>query len=492
MKRGAGAFALLFLAAAACRTEPVPFRVAIHSAPVGWDPHLQNESLTSALLANLYNGLTEYDEELRLRPALASSWTNPDERTWVFAIRPSVRFHDGRPLEARDVVASLERARRVEGSGLSSYLVEVESVRAADAATVVVTTFRPFAALLSKLSMVSIVPRDSPERIRAPIGTGSYRLVRADGARIEMAAATHGWRDGRPPAPLVFVVAPDPRERLRLLLAGEVDVAADLDEAAARALASSPCCAVLVRPGTTVEYLHLADGVAPFRDPRVREAVSLAIDRPAYVREAHGGMGRPVGQVAVPGVFGYAPDLVPPPRDLARARALLSEAGWPDGFEVELEHRPGRRADVLAAQLAGAGIRARPREVPWPDLYARLRRGEVGFYFGGLVSPTADASDFLDGYAHTRNEARGYGASNHGRYSSPRADALVEEASACFDLAARKGLLQEAMRVVAADAHFVPVAGLDQVFGAKRGVAFRPRLVLKLLGRDIAQGPAGR
>ena len=153
-------------------------RIAIHSAPQSFDPHLQNEVLTSAVLANLYDGLTEFDEESRIRPALAATWTNPDERTWVFRLRPGVRFHDGRPLTAEDVVFSLGRARNHPRTDLSSYLVEVESVKALDPLTVEVRTRRPFAALLVKLSPIQIVPRGSPETITEPVGTGSYRFLR--------------------------------------------------------------------------------------------------------------------------------------------------------------------------------------------------------------------------------------------------------------------------------------------------------------------------
>ncbi|HQN09241.1 MAG TPA: ABC transporter substrate-binding protein, partial [Thermoanaerobaculia bacterium] len=109
------------LVAGACR-KPVPVaRVAIHSAPLSFDPHLQNEIVTAAVLANLYDGLTEFDRESRLVPALAAEWTNPDERTWVFRLRKGVRFHDGRDLAAADVVFSLERARRHPRTGLASY-----------------------------------------------------------------------------------------------------------------------------------------------------------------------------------------------------------------------------------------------------------------------------------------------------------------------------------------------------------------------------------
>src|SRR5512138_2855164 len=110
---------------------------------------------------------------------------------------------------------------------------------------------------------------------------------------------------------------------------------------------------------------------------------------------------------------------------------------------------------------------------------------EVGFYFGGVVAYTAEASDVLDGFVHTRDDVRGYGSTNHSRYSSPRADALIERAGAELDLTRRRELLQEAMRVVMADLYLVPVAGLYEVYGVRRKVPFTPRLDRKLLGREM-------
>ncbi|MCL4810418.1 MAG: hypothetical protein KJ062_21865, partial [Thermoanaerobaculia bacterium] len=472
---------------AGCRKPSPSLNVAIHSAPVGMDPHLQNESLTVAVLANVFEALTEFDDELRIRPGLAESWRNPDGRTWRFSLRRGVRFHDGRPLEAEDVVFSLERASKHPGSGLASHLVQLETVRALDPRTVEIVTRRPFAALLERLTLVYVVPRDAPETIVEPVGTGPYRLAGNLGHQIRMVPAAGSWR-GEPSGPaLTFFVVPEPAERLRRLTSGEVDVAADLDESAVAVLRDSDCCREEVRPGSTVEYLHLAAFEPRFDDPRVREAVHLAIDRHRYVAEAHGGLGQPAGQLAVPGLFGYAPDLGASDRDVSRARALLAAAGYPGGFDVVLEHRTGRRADVLARMLAEAGIRAKPAEADWAELYGRLRRGEVGFYFGGVVAPTADSSDILDGYVHTRDGASGYGASNHSRYSNARADELIESASTSFSLVRRRELLQAAMRVVVEDRRFVPVAGLYQVYGVGKRVRFRPRLDLKLLGREISK-----
>ncbi|MRR12267.1 hypothetical protein EG835_07345, partial [bacterium] len=179
--RRLGVVLVVALAAAgpgSCRRPPLPIRIAIHSAPQSFDPHLQNEILTAAVLANIFDSLTEFDEESQIRPALAAEWTNPDARTWVFRLRPGVLFHDGRPLTAEDVVFSLARARKHPRTDLASYLVEVESVKALDPLTVEIRTRRPFAALLVKLSPIPIVPRGSPETITRPVGTGSYRFLK--------------------------------------------------------------------------------------------------------------------------------------------------------------------------------------------------------------------------------------------------------------------------------------------------------------------------
>lgn len=482
--------ALLFLAtvavvAGSCRKSSRPVRIAVHSAPQSFDPHIQNEVLTSSVLANIYDGLTEFDDESRVRPALAAEWRNPDERTWVVHLRQGVRFHDGRALEAEDVVFSLKRARNLAGSGMASYLVEIESVRAVDASTVEVRTRRPFAALLAKLSPVSIVPRGSPDRIIRPVGTGSYRLVRAGTDAIELEPAEDQWRGRGLLRPLTFVVEGDSKRRLGMLLAGDVDVATDLAEDSVEALHGSSCCREVIVPGSTVEYLRLSSDVAPFRDPRVREAIDLALDRPAFIAAAHAGLGLPAGQLVVPGVFGFAPELKATVRDLPRARSLLAEAGLPGGFDVVLETRPGRRGDIVAKQLAEAGLRVTLRESAWTELHPRIRRGDVGFYLGGVVAYTAEASDVLDGFVHTRDEARGYGSTNHSRYSNPHADELIEEAAASLDMTRRRGLLQRAMRVVMADRYLIPVAGLYEVYGVRNGVRFSPRLDRKLLGREM-------
>lgn len=479
--------ALAAVGAGSCRRSPPPVRIAIHSGPQSLDPHLQNEVLTDAILANIYDGLTEFDEESRIRPGLAVAWTNPDDRTWVFRLRPNVRFHDGRPLTAADVAYSFERARSHPRSEISSYLVEVETFGALDPLTFRIRTRRPFAAFLVKISSIPVVPRGSPDTITEPVGTGSYRLLRyEEGRSIELVPVPTDWRVPVARGPLTFVVERAPKARAEKLLAGEVEVAAGLSGDAVNVLRRSGGCRAEVRPGSVVEYLHLAPIDPRFRDERVRRAIDLAIDRVAYLAEAHQGLGQAVGQLVGPGIFGFAPDLKPSARDLARARRLLAEAGYPDGFDAVLEYRPGRRGDILAAQLAEAGLRVTPKESTWKDLYPRLQRGEVGFYLGGVSARTGDASEVLDSFVHTRDEARGYGNTNLSRYSNPGVDAIIEETAASLELARRRELMQEAMRVVMSDVGIVPLAALQDVYGVREGVRFAPRLDMKLLGRETS------
>ena len=161
-----------------------------------------------------------------------------------------------------------------------------------------------------------------------------------------------------------------------------------------------------------------------------------------------------------------------------------------DSINLKLEmtkevDRWKHQLDMAALRATTAGLATAKRyQAGWQSNYQFSDRG---FYFGGVVSQTAESSDVLDGFVHTRDEARGYGITNHSRYSNPRADALIEEAATMPVMLRRLDLLQEAMRVVMADLEFVPIAGLYDVYGVRDGVRFTPRLDLKLLGREIAR-----
>lgn len=459
--------------------ERRPLRIAIFGTPFSLDPHRQNEVLTTGVLRNLYEGLTGFNADMTLVPLLAESWDNPSDVVWRFHIRRGVHFHDGRTLTAKDVVFSLERARHPQtgAQNFGSYLVAVREVREVGPYTVEITTQQPYPILLNKLTFVLVVPAGSPENIEQAIGTGPYRLRSYhQGEHIAFEAFPQYWGAAPGEAQVELWPESNAAERLRLLLGGDIDIAQDPTPAEAATLRAGSGARILERDGLLVAFLQINPGQKPFNDLRVREAVSLALDREQIIERSLHGRGQPLGQMVGRNTFGYDAELRPPARDLARARELLSAAGYPRGFDVDLELRSGRDALEIRRQLGEAGIRVRLVERPWSEMFPRLLTRQVAFYFGALLDPSADASDFFDAVAHTRQPQTGYGDNNTNQYSNPQLDALIERSASTLDMRSRRETLTQAMRVVMADQVFVPVYSPSVLWAARDDLAWKPRL----------------
>ena len=470
-----------------------PLRVALYNDPLTLDPHLRNELLTFSVLRNLYDALTAFDAGTKIGPALAETWENPNELTWVFHLRHGVHFHDGREFTARDVLFSFDRARTDPQSNVGSYLVAIDRMRALDSHTVEITTARPYPILLNKLAFVFIVPAGSPPEIRQPVGTGPYQLVSYEpGRRLELTAFRGSWA-GVPAEPRVeFLPMPDIDARVKRLLAGEVDLVQEPGAANVARIRASPGCRVIRQDSLGVTFLTVRRDRPPFIDPRVRRALHLAIDRRALVESVLHGEGVAEGQMVSRDVFGYAPDLPPPPPDLAQARALLAAAGHPDGLDLTVSFRPGRREQVeaLQAQLRPAGVRMRLAEESWAMLFPRMLAGDVDFYFGAWFCLSGDASDFFDSMVHSRQRLGSYGASNFNHYVNPGLDTLIEESATTLDLLTRRTRLQRSMHVLMDDLAFIPLYSQSVVFAVRDGVEWQPRRDGLILVSTVRRRPA--
>ncbi|MEW6367400.1 MAG: ABC transporter substrate-binding protein [Acidobacteriota bacterium] len=479
----------LCLGCAGCNRDasPVhPVRVAVHSDPISLDPHYQNEILTFSILANLYDGLTTFDSDLRVVPGLALRWENPDELTWRLYLRTDARFHNGRPVEAEDVVFTLERVRRGARSNTAGFLVEVDSVRALDTHTVDIRTRRPFGGMLNKLAYLYIVPRNSPDQITVPIGSGSYRFVSfTRGESLKLEPALNDWHQHRAELPLEFLPIRDPQERARNLVDGKVDIVQDILPSQVRHVQAAPGCRVTTRPSTVVEYFHMRVGDPRFADRRVREAIHLGLDRQLLVERMLHGYGLPATQLIASGVFGYDPTLTVPRRDVQTARRLLAEAGFPDGFAVTLVFRTGRSGEEIAKQLSEIGLKVTLESMPWSDVFERLKSQSIDFYYGGVAAPTADASDILDSFVHSRDPARGYGMTNFNGYASPELDRIAEDCAITRDMLTRRGLLQKGMKLIMQDLYLVPLFVAYDLYGIREDIEWEPHLDRVLLGREM-------
>jgi peptide/nickel transport system substrate-binding protein len=464
--------ALAFWIPACRRLGPDTRTLRIVMAPEvhGLDPHRQTAHGGQSLLSNVYEGLTAFDEEMRVVPALAASWESPDELTWRFHLRSRVLFHDGRPLTATAVVRSIARARMPQRSAQGG-LASVASVTAPAADIVEIRTTRPSPMLLDSLTTAFIVPDDAPDPIASPIGTGPYRFASENGESIELVAWSRHWRGAPAVSRLSFSFEAEPDRRQQRLARGAADVALRLSETATEPPRSGYRVLWRSAPGTRVIGLRVDR--APFSDQRVRQAVNLAIDREALARTLLAGRALPVGQVVPRVISGYVPQIAAPSRDLEQARRLLRGAA-PRGLAVTLEHGRGRlaEADAIAAQLAEAGFRVTLHARDVPDLIPSLDRAQANMVLFSYVHSSGD-EEFLSTVLHRRDPDRGYGAANPFGYANPEVDALIEGTEGA-SVPERLTGYQKALRLVSADLPVVPLWEVAWVYGVRDSVEWSP------------------
>jgi peptide/nickel transport system substrate-binding protein len=478
----------------ACRESrpPVPVRdrlvVAHATAPVSLAPNVANEELTLSILSNVYEGLVDFDAKLAPVPGLAESWHTEDDLTWVFRLRPGVRFHDGTPLRAEDAARSIEWARSDPSSRRRPELAEISSVEVIDERTLVLRTSVPFAALGHRLASVSITkPTSGPGG--AHHGTGPYRITQA-GASSTVLEAFDQYVHG--PAAIrhvEFRVVPKLEERVAQLRRGDVDFVIDVPAESLPTLQAEPHLKVVTQQGLRVIYLGFdtardrSPDVSlpnPFRDVRVRRAVALALDRGEIVSSALAGQAELVDQIVAPPVFGYSRSLTPRPHDVDGARRLLAEAGHRAGFAVTLDYMPGKyRAmpAVVAAisrDLRQVGIEVRPRGCEPGPFLERVESRQTALWLMGWMSTGGEASITYGYLLHT--PVGGQGVDNGGGYSNADLDRLLESARGVLSPERRAQILAEAAALVHEDVPVVPLYRQVDLYAVARKLSFEPRV----------------
>jgi peptide/nickel transport system substrate-binding protein len=233
----------------------------------------------------------------------------------------------------------------------------------------------------------------------------------------------------------------------------------------------------------------------PFKDRRVREALSAGIDRKAIVERVMEGAAVPSGQFLPPGRVGYVPDLPPPACDPERARRLLAEAGYPRGFRLTLSGpndryvNDGEIIQAVGQMWSRIGVATAVESMGWPTYVARAGRLEFAAFLFGLGSGSGEASDPLRSLVATYDVARGRGAVNRGRYSNPALDAMIEQAVTIADDSKREAALQEATRMAMRDVAFIPLYNQMNIWGLAPGLAYTPRVDEATRTQDVRPVP---
>ncbi len=477
---GAAVLALALLpAGAAART----LRYASQLDPQTVDPHAANLLATSRLTQQIYDPLVFRDAQWKVIPWLAVSWTQPSPTVWRFKLREGVRFHDGTPFTADDVVFSLERAL-LPTSQMRTSVQGVESARKVDDSTVELILKEPNPALLQHLTQFRIMSRawavknraEKPQDFknkedafssRNANGTGPYILREwSPDVRVRLEQNKAWWGhaakvfEGNVDEVLMLPINSS-ATRLAALLSGEVDLVIDPPTQDVARLRASPQLKVVEGAEMRVQYLafdlsrdELLHGSEkaknPFKDLRVRQAVAHAIDADAIRVKVMRGMSKPVGTLITDLVAGYAADADKRlPYDRERAKKLMAEAGYAAGFDVTLDcgnNQPA--ADIcqaVASMLSQVGIRTRPNIIVQSNFFPKLEKFDTSFYllsWGGGV--TSDALYTLNALLHSVGP-KGEGDFNLGRWSNARMDQLIDTVKVEMDPARRNAGIRQAL-----------------------------------------------
>ena len=378
MTRHAGLFVLLVLLAACAPALPKTGVVlGAQLEPPGLDPTVGAAGATDGVVyGNIFEGLTRIDQNGEVQPALAKTWEiSPDGLTYTFHLQKGVRFHDGTPFDASIVKFSLDRARAPESANAQKVLfAPIEQVDIIDPLTVQVRLRHPAGNFLFNMGWgdaVMVAPQSAAANAVHPVGTGPFRFAEwRKGYAIDLVRNDVYWGNPAKSAAIRFLFIPDPAAAYAALMAGDVDgFANDPAPENVRAFAADPRFDVVVGDTEGEVILAINNARKPFDDIRVRRAIAFALNRQDIIDGAMFGYGQPIGSHFSPADAGYVDLTGMYAHNLARARALLAEAGYGDGLDVTLKLPPPsyarRSGEIVAAQLGKAGIHVRIRNIEW-------------------------------------------------------------------------------------------------------------------------------
>ncbi|WPB83997.1 ABC transporter substrate-binding protein [Sediminicoccus rosea] len=488
--------AILVVALMVGVAEARTVRWAASGDPNTMDPHSQNVGTVTMVLQQIYDALISRNQQLGLEPGLATAWRQEEPTRWRFTLRPNVRFHEGEAFTSDDVVFSITRAL-APTSNFGIFVDTIERAVAVDALTVDIITKAPDPILPNKLASVFMMSRSWSERnnaarpqntrqreemhtTRNTNGTGAFRLQTREPDVRTVLVRNPDWWGWQVPTnngnvtEIVFRPIASDATRVAALLSNEIDFVMDPPLQDLARLRNAQGLRVL--EGPEVRTIFLAMDVArdellysdvrgrnPLRDVRVRRALYQAIDIQAIHRTIMRNQSVVTGTLFPEQVNGYAREEdVRLPYDQARARALLTEAGYPNGFEITLDCSNNRYINdeqicqAIVAMWARVGIRARLNAMPLGPFFAKIQRDDTSIYMLGWGVPTLDALYSFQSLLATRNGAQGDGIWNYGRYSNPQMDALIQRMKVETG-EARLATIREALRLYREDVPHIPL-----------------------------------
>ncbi|MGJ4929175.1 ABC transporter substrate-binding protein [Bradyrhizobium sp. HKCCYLS2038] len=507
LKYGLGAATAFPLVGLACPSfaQDAVLRIALSAPPTTIDPHLYNAIPNNALARHLFDPVVLTDESVKSIAGLARSWKEIDPTHWEFEIRPDVKFSDGARLTGDDIIASIERASRISTPG--NFQIYTRSIKkiVSGGRTLLIETNARDPLLPNSLSRIGIIKAQFKNATTgdfnngsAAIGTGPFVLDKyIPGDRINLVRNDSYWGERPAFERVEMKIISNEAARIAALLSGDCDLVEELPHTGLERVEASPSFHVVRGMSNRLVYLAMDQhrDVSPFitdqsgkplaknplKDPTVRRALSLAINREGIVKQVMAGNAEIASQFLPAGQPGTSPDLQPEKYNPGLARSLLGTAGYPDGFRLTV-HGPNDRyindakiVQAVAQMFSRVGVVSAVDVMPWSVYSARNNKGEFSLSLSAWGTNTGETSNPMSATVATRNAEKGLGGSNAGFYSNPAVDENLEKAATAPDDATRYAILAENSKIIFEDHAILPLHREAIVVGAKTSIQYTPR-----------------
>ncbi|WP_168012928.1 ABC transporter substrate-binding protein [Halomonas salinarum] len=477
-------------------------RMAYDADPVSLDIHEQLSGGILQLSHMTFDPLVRWTKDLDFEPRLATSWEQVDDTTMRMTLREGVTFHSGNKFTAEDVVFTVERLK--ESPDFKAIFAPVESVTAIDDTTIEFTTTKPYPLLLNLATYIfpldsefysgtdedgdpkdEIVKNGNSYASRHLSGTGPFEVTnRQQGVRIDFERNDDYWDQSSPGNVDNIVLTPigENATRVAALLSGDVDFIAPVPPNDLDRIRNDEDVQLVTMSGTRIILFHMDQNrVEAFKDPRVRKAFAYAINQEGIADRLMKGFATPAAQLSPAGYTGHNDELSPR-YDVEKAKELMAEAGYEDGFSITMM-APNNRyvndakiAQAVAAMLARINVTVDLKTLPKAQYWGEFDERAADMMMIGWHSDTEDSANFYQYLTECPDAETGAGQYNASNYCNPEIDALVAEANVEVDLEKRAEMLQAVEQALYDDAAFVPLHWQDLAWASAENVNIEPIL----------------
>ena len=442
------------------------------------NPYAVTTSPIQGAWSSIMDTLVDFDYDRRTyRGVLAESWTINGNKL-EFKLRRGVRFHDGTPFTAKDVIASLKRMLTDKQSLVAPSLQNIKEMESLDDFAVLLTLKKSDATALEDLNNRVIMKQSVAEKMgdadNPPIGTGPFKFVSWErSGQFVMRRNENYWGAPAKIEEVIFKAIQEDSARIAALEAGQADLISNIPPHEVTRLKSNPRLRVQPVQGLRPIFLVLSPAYKPLDNAKVRRAITQAIDRDRIIKHILEGNAYPLNGLLSPQVFGYEPGAKAFPYDPEKAKELLNDAGFGSGFELEYYSPTGRYpkdrevAQVIVEQLSKVGIKAILKTPEWSIFNTDYKNGKYPMYLTGRGSLT-DADALFFQYFRSGATKRVNG------YSNPKLDEIIDNEQQTFDVKKREKLLWEAHRIILQDAPAIPLWNSMDVYAHRADLNWSP------------------